>query len=228
MLRNFSLAALVFLAGCASTSQVAQVDRLESVAERPRILLMPPDVKYYVLTAGGLTEPQADWTAQARVNFTNALTAYAAERDADVVQAPASDDPSSAVTRYEKLHAAVGSTILINHFGVAKLPTKAGQFDWGLGAGVSDIREQTGADYALFSFYRDYQASGGRIAFAVLAAAAGVGVSTTAEFGFASLVDLKTGDIVWFNKVDVGSGELRDSDGAMTVIRTLFKGLPAG
>ena len=33
-----------------------------------------------------------------------------------------------------------------------------------------------GADYALFSFYRDFQASGGRMAFAFVAAMAGVGM----------------------------------------------------
>ena len=108
------------------------------------------------------------------------------------------------------------------------MPAKGDTFDWSLGPGVEALAERYQADYALFSFYRDYQASGGRVAFAILAAAAGVAVPTTAEFGFASLVDLHSGDIVWFNKVDVGAGELRDPGGARQVIDTLFKGLPEG
>jgi len=219
---------VVILGGCAVTTQVAQIDNLETVGERPRILLMTPDVKYYLLTAGGMPEPNADWTAAARLNFVDAITKYANRRGADLMKLPTDDDPDQIITSYEKLHSAVGSTVLINHFGVAPLPTKAGSFDWGLGPGVRTIRENYGADYALFSFYRDYQASGGRVAFAILAAAAGVGVPTTAEFGFASLVDLQTGEIVWFNKVDVGAGELRDPEGAMAVIETLFKNLPEG
>jgi hypothetical protein len=78
----------------------------------------------------------------------------------------------------------------------------------------------------LFVFYRDYQASGGRVAFAILAAAAGAGVSTGSEHGFASLVDLKTGDIVWFNVVRAGSGELRDKNGAAAAVSVLFKDIP--
>ena len=131
---------------------------------------------------------------------------------------------------YERLHSAVGYTILNNHFGMMKLPSKANGeiFDWSLGPGISAIAEQYNADYALFVYYRDYQASGGRIAFAIIAAAAGAGVSTGSEHGFASLVDLRTGDIVWFNVVGAGSGELRERDGAAAAVNTLFRDIPTG
>jgi hypothetical protein len=215
--------------GCATTPQtVTQIDQLSSFEGKPRILLMEPDVKYYLLRAGGIPEPNAEWTELARVNFMQALTEYAKQRNSDVVSLDSADATDELVIEYDKLHGAVGSTVLLSHFGMAKLPAKAGRFDWGLGPGVSSLGERYGADYALFSFYRDYQASGGRVAFAVLAAAAGVGVPTTAEFGFASLVDLRTGDIVWFNKVDAGGGELRKTDGARRVIEYLFKDLPQG
>jgi hypothetical protein len=95
-----------------------------------------------------------------------------------------------------------------------------------LGPDVKAIAQKHGADYALFSYYRDYQATGGRVAFAVLAAVAGVGVSRGQEFGFASLVDLQSGDIVWFNQVTAGVGELREKDGARATVEALFKNLP--
>jgi hypothetical protein len=41
-------------------------------------------------------------------------------------------------------------------------------------------------------------------------------------------VDLRTGDVVWFNKVDVGAGELRDREGARTVVDGLFRDMPEG
>ena len=47
------LVVLAVLAGCATTQNVQQVDRLESVKENPRVVLMPPDIRYYLLTAGG-------------------------------------------------------------------------------------------------------------------------------------------------------------------------------
>ena len=109
-----------------------------------------------------------------------------------------------------------------------KMPENERRFDWSLGPGVSEIGEKYDADYLLFCFYRDYQASGGRIAFAILAAYAGVDVSMGYEGGFASLVDLKTGDVVWFNTVAVGGGEMRDPDGARKAVQGLFKDMPTG
>ena len=114
----------------------------------------------------------------------------------------------------------------MHHYGPLKLPSKNGRFDWSLGPGVASLRQQYDADYALFVHYRDYQASGGRVAFAILAAAAGVGVGMGSESGFASLVDLNTGDIVWFNMVVAGSGELRDVDGARKTVAKLLDTMP--
>ena len=109
-----------------------------------------------------------------------------------------------------------------------KLPAKGGAFDWSLGPGVSEIAEDYDADYGLFVFYRDEQASGGRIALAVIAAAAtGAYMNTGGEYGFASLVDLRSGDLVWFNVVGAGSGELRDPTGAAAAVETLFEDMPA-
>jgi len=75
-------------------------------------------------------------------------------------------------------------------------------------------------------YYRDRQASGGRVAFAVLAAAVGAASDVGSESGFASLVDLRTGDIVWFNIVTAGSGELREKDGAASAVARLFQDIP--
>lgn len=222
----FAVVAIIAIAGCATSTKVKQIDRLESVGENPRILIMEPDIKYYLLTVSGVPEPHAEWTIAARENFANALKAYANERGTEVVMMTDSNQLGSAEIEYSKLHGAVGLTIQVNHFGPMRLPNKEGVFDWSLGPGVAEIGEKYNADYALFSYYRDYQASGGRVAFAVIAAVAGVGMSTGWEQGFASLVDLKSGDIVWFNVVQTSAGELRDEQGAGTVVTNLFKGMP--
>lgn len=221
------LGAIIALAGCATTPKpVRQIDRLESVRENPRILIMEPDIKYYLLTASGVTEPHAEWTMAARRNFAKALKAYADERGTDVVTIGESEQPGVAEIAYSKLHGAVGYTVQVNYFGQLPLPSKEGVFDWGLGPGIAEIGEKYNADYALFSYYRDYQASGGRVAFAVLAAVAGVGVSTGHERGFASLVDLKSGEIVWFNVIYTTAGEMRDEEGAKSIVATLFADMP--
>ena len=220
------ITAFLFLSGCATTSNVQQIDKLESIGDNPRIVLMPPDIRYYLVTMGGIPEANAEWTEAAKTNFSKAMLDYAETIGADVRPISA-DNMLPAEIQYETLHSAVGLTLRQHHFGLFKLPSKAGNFDWSLGPGVSAIADNHGADYALFVYYRDYQASGSRVAFAILAQAAGVGVGTGAtEHGFASLVDLKTGDIVWFNVVTAGKGELRNADDAAIAVSTLFKDIP--
>lgn len=216
---------IALLSGCVMSSNVQQIDRLESVGENPRIVMMPPDVKYYLLTASGVPEPNVEWTTAARENFHVAMTDYAASIGTEL-EFISQDNLSENEIRYESLHSAVGSSLLNHHFGMMKLPSKNGKFDWSLGPEIASLGENYDADYALFVYYRDYQASGGRVALAVLAAAVGGAVATGSEHGFASLVDLKTGDIVWFNVVNAGAGELRNKDGAATAVRALFKDIP--
>ena len=217
--------AAITLSACAATN-VQQIDRLSTTRENPRILLMPPDIKYYLLTAGGVPEPNAEWTEAAQENFAEAIQNYATSIGTDLKILDKRNLSQSEI-QYEELHSAVGYTIINNYFGMAKLPSKNGAFDWTLGPDIKEIGEQHDADYALFVFYRDYQASGGRVAFAILAAAAtGAASSLGSESGFASLVDLNTGDIVWFNVVNAGSGELRKKEGAAAAVNSLFKDIP--
>ena len=216
---------ILLMSACAATTNVQQIDQLESIGEDPKIVLMPPDIRYYLLTASGLPEPNAEWTEAAQANFQTAMLDYAETIGADV-QPIMADNLSAGEIQYESLHSAVGLSLMQHHFGMLKLPSKDGKFDWSLGPGVSEIGDNHNADYALFVYYRDYQASGGRVAFAILAAAAGVGVATGSEHGFASLVDLKTGEIVWFNVVNAGVGELRDADSARRTVDNLFRDMP--
>lgn len=225
--RSLLPATALLLSACATTTNVQQIDKLDTVEGQPTVLLMPPDIRYYLVTASGVSEPHAEWTTAAQQNFSKAMQDFAAEIGTDLVMLD-DDDLTPAEMRYRTLHAAVGATVMSNHFGMFKLPTKNGNFDWSLGPGVAEIGGDKDADYALFVFYRDEQASGGRVLFSVLTAAA-VGAYTPAgaEYGFASLVDLESGDVVWFNVVNAGTGELRDPEGAASAVRALFRDIPA-
>ena len=221
------LSGVLFLAGCTTSQQASQAAHVGSVVGAARILLIEPDIKFYVLTAGGVSEPQPDWTEAARRNFVSAAqTQLRAHGHSLVAMDPNVADET--ISQYEKLHESVAGTILQNYFGFAKLPSKQGVFDYSVGPGVSVLRDRYGADYALFVFYRDYRSSGGRMAFAFLAAAVGGIVGTGNQFGFASLVDLTSGDIVWCREVDIGTGDLRDQGGANQTASVLFEGMPGG
>lgn len=120
------------------------------------------------------------------------------------------------------MHRAVGSAVLVHQYIPGQqLPNKEGKFDWSLGPEVAAIAQTHAADYALFLFVRDSYASAGRVGVMVVAALLGVGVPGGAQIGFASLVDLRTGDIVWFNRLARGHGDLRTPEAAAETVREL-------
>lgn len=219
---------LVLLAGCAQTSVLARPG-LGKPAAPARVLVMPADIELSELTAGGLLEPRADWTERARLHVREALRAELEARQAAVLEyeRPAEQAEQSADDRLVKLHDAVGGAITLHKYVPAlHLPTKEGKFDWSLGAGAKRLRDRTGADYALFVVLRDSYASPGRVALIVGAALLGVGIPGGQQVGFASLVDLASGDIVWFNRLIDPAGDLRQADPARRAVRNLLADLP--
>ncbi|MCZ6771205.1 MAG: hypothetical protein O7G83_04340 [Proteobacteria bacterium] len=189
-----------------------------------QVLLMPPDIKYYRITASGITEPNAEWTAQARENYVDALDAFVAKNKLQTT----AEDPAEQTdlgVEYDKLHSAVGATILSHYYGLTKLPTKQGRFDWSLGPGVGEISGPQEREYALFVHYRDYEASGGRVGIALFAAVLGASIDVGHQGGFASLVDLSNGDVVWFNNVPIASGDMRTPGGATKIVDQLLSSL---
>ncbi|MCP4333082.1 MAG: hypothetical protein GY785_10545 [Gammaproteobacteria bacterium] len=56
LLRLSGLILALWIAGCATTGTVKQIDRLDTVDESANILVMRSDVKYYLLTASGVPE----------------------------------------------------------------------------------------------------------------------------------------------------------------------------
>lgn len=231
--RAAALGALLALALC-GCAQINAHSTGRALAERTapaRVMLMPPDVILSELTAGGLTEPRADWTEAARGHVSHALALALAERDAAVVpyEAPpaAAEALRHAHDQLFKLHATVGQSILIHQYGQgAQLPTKADGFEWTLGPGARGLAAPEPADYALFVFLRDSYATAGRVALIITAALLGVGLQGGVQVGFASLVDLNSGDIVWFSRLISGSGDLRTAEPAAHAVAQLLRGFP--
>lgn len=224
---------LLAVAGCAPPTYHA---RLETLPRAGGVVLMPPDIELSEVSAGGVHEPKAEWTAVARVNLDAALDAERQQRGLTMTRFDDSKlDPlrRAELDQIQNLHGAVGRAILRYQFTPNQgLPTKQGRFDWTLGTAARDLRQATGADHALFIWIRDSYASAGRAAVQVLAAIAGavVGVAVIlpggAQVGFASLVDLDSGDIVWFNRLARTSGDLRTPPAAIETAKVLLSGFP--
>jgi hypothetical protein len=221
--------ALALLSGCAANTQRAQIDQLRRTVPNPKIVLMPLDVELSELTAGGLLEPKADWTRQASTLLTNGIRSEHERIGINMVEfseVKADSQAAEQLDQLSKLHGAVGKSILIHRIDALKLPNKGDKFEWTLGPEVQALRDKSGADYALFIYIRDSYASDGRKVAMVFAAVLGVALPAGTQVGFASLVDLSTGDIVWFNQLARGSGDIRTAEPAAETVKVLLTGFP--
>ena len=199
-----------------------------NLANATKVVIMPIDIELFSISGGGVHEPKADWTEAASKHFKLALLEK--QRSFGLKTAELSEEDADDVAEVNALHAAVARSIAMHHFGIAslQLPTKDGLLDWSLGEAVRPVKQKTGADYALFSWVRDSYASSERVATMIVMAAFGVGLVGGMQIGYASLVDLNTGQVLWFNRLVRSSGDLREADKAGETLEALLSGFPVG
>ena len=224
------------VAGCVSTRQVADVQFTPPEGDYS-LIVMRPDVSVGSVTLGGLVEPRADWTEAARANVIAALKAQQAGRGGRTMvleTRAAAGANAELVADLERLHNAVGASIQLHKYSGQDLPTKRRQgIDWTLGQDAVRFGQSTGYDYALFMYAEDSFASTGRVLLGVLGTA-GCFVGFCApmtggrQLAYASLVDLKSGDVVWFNVLQSQLGDIREPAGAAQMIDRLLGRMKAG
>jgi hypothetical protein len=221
----------VLLLALGATAAGAQSRNLapgfEGLPAGAKAVLMPVDVELFSLSAGGVPEPRADWTADAQSHMNEALRQALARSGLDVTTL--ADKDSDDFAEQVGLHAAVARSINLHHsLGAAyALPSKGGRLDWSFDTAMQPLQRKTGARYGLFVWVRDSYASAERkvalVALALFGLVGGGGVQT----GYASLVDLETGQVLWFNRLLRGSGDLREAGAAAESMNALLAGFPA-
>ena len=228
MYRNLILLLIGMLgvAACASTDTNLTTNTFETV-DNATILLVEPDVELTFLKAAGVSEVRADWTDTGKENVLAEIARVVGDKGHRMIEYDV-DPANERAVQIVKLHEVVGATIIKHRFLDMPLPTKKGQFDWSLGPGMADLAEETGADYALFLFARGEYASAGRQTLAIgLAVLGGGSVSNGGQAAWASLVDMATGDVVWFNVAYTGPGtDMREPEGAEYLVGAILKDIP--
>lgn len=221
--------ACLALAACTTTS-VKRVgeESLVKAEQDSKGVLVQPDVQLSLLTASGIPEAREDWSRSAQANLAAAIREELAQR-----HHPFQDlDPETAMGgragQLLRLHDAVGTAIMTFEYSGLRLPSKPkDKFDWTLGDGTKVLRESLGADHALFVTARGSYASAGRKAVMIGAAMLGVSVPLGSQQMFASLVDLRTGNVIWFNVAVAGpSDDMRSPEGARSLVKTLLQKAP--
>jgi hypothetical protein len=230
---------VALLAACTTTDPRTSAEFTAAQAAPARlagrtILLLPADVECGQVTAGGMVQPNAAWTATAEANVMAALERSFAGRGATLVTydlAGLAADRAELHDRVLKLNEAVGGSIF---FLQDVLPTKRAVFEWSVGEGARHLGDDFDADYALFVYLRDTHASAGLVGMNVLKGVVGLatgyvpGMTSGIQVGFAQLVDLETGNVIWFNKLsDTSAGaDLRTAPKAGEAVDALLRGCP--
>jgi hypothetical protein len=239
------LAASIALGACVQTRQYADL-QFTPPQGNYKLLVLRPDVAVGSLTTGGMIEPRAEWTEQARANIIAALRAQQAARGGNVTIVEHRNAlpgvPEQELADLERLNFVVDKSIVEHKYLGDTLPTKYKKgLDWTLGEDAVRLGRKTGYDYALFLHAEDQVASGGRIALGLIGLAGcfvgfcAPNVGGAEQLDYASLVDLKTGEVVWFNVVDAASqvpgikfGDLRTQQGAAQMVERLLGRMKPG
>ena len=235
---RFALVASLALAGCVQTKQYADVQFAPPSGDY-KLLVMRPDVTVGSVTTGGLVEARAEWTESARAKLLTALKAQQAGRGGNAVVLDRRDSlpgvSAETIAELERLHNAVGNSIALHKYMGEDLPTKRRKgLDWTLGEDAVALGRKSGMDYALFMHAEDSFASTGRVALQVLGAAGCLigfcnpDVGGGSQFAYASLVDLRTGDVVWFNVLSSRTGDIRTDEGAALMVERLLGRMKPG
>ena len=240
-----AVAASLALTACVQTRQYADLQFTPPQGDY-KLLVLRPDVTVGSLTTGGMVEPRADWTDQARASIVQALRDQQSARGAKVTFIERRTElpgvTADELADVERLNAAVDESIVVHKYLGDYLPTKRRKgLDWTLGQDAVRLGQKTGYDYALFLHAEDQVASKGRVALGVLGLAGCIvgfcapNVGGAQQLDYASLVDLKTGEVVWFNVVLASSqmpgikfGDLRTPDGARQMVERLLGRMKPG
>lgn len=224
------------LAGCTTTKQFSNTE-FKPPEGRYRMIVMRPDISVGALTAGGVVEPREDWTTTARANVLAALQAQQAVRGGETRIAMTREEAgadAATVLELDRLHRAVGGSIRLHKYTPGQeLPTKRTTFDWTLGEAAVRYGQATNYDYALFLSASDSFSTGGRVALqavSFLGCVVGVCVMPTSgmQYAFASLVDLESGRVVWFNFLASSVGDIRTEKGAEAMVARLLGKMESG
>jgi len=237
---------ILVMAGCAPTFR-AHPQFQERVKLLKTVAVMPPSIKVYRLTAGGVKELMDEWTATAHQNVTRAIeaelggqsgfafkpfptTSAVLEVDKDLT----AESVEAELEETKALYRAVSASIMLHTYvDKHKFDEKLTNFDYSLGPEVEKLAKLANADALLFISGLDHISTGGRQALMflgiLLAGATGVyaGPAGGATSLSVALVDPATGAILWYNIAgSQGGHDLRDTESTADLVKQVFKDFP--
>lgn len=237
MRKTYVFVFLLLLSGCATTYRTNLRFEDYFCAQRPKtIAIMPPDIKIHRLTAGGVSELVDEWSDEATEKVVNLLIQQINSFRSLTVSSfkieYLNEEKRSFLKEQRGLFNAVSYSIISHtYLPESTFSHKIAHFDYTLGHEIAPLSEIANADTLLFCSGRNYIWTSGRVVLStfglLIGAATGVSVIVPAgpEWLVVSLVDAKTGDVVWFDFVAM-PGDLRNEEVDRKHIKRIFSSFP--
>lgn len=229
----FLTCVLVLLAGCTTAPKFSLH---QSLSQSPhyglpkKVLMVSPDIRVSEISAGGVIEKVDDWSNQAKTHVLNALRRKTGAKGLfELMDLPQFSVQEKAILDQ---HVALYDVVAGNAFtyGRSLEPAwahKHKEFDYTLGNGLASLSERTGAEAALIIVGQDFISSKERKVTIVLGALFGVGLPGGPTFVSAGVVDLKTGNLLWFNyDFTVATRDMREAKDVDEIIEAIFNEYP--
>jgi len=230
---------LFFISGCAG-APVRMQPQFQTYFDTPPekiVTVAPIDIKFYKLTAGGVSEQMDEWDKRSDQLFEKEIIAKLDASPKIKINILEEDkfkpDFKKFLDEQYGLYRAISQSIIIHTYvPMSTFPLKLKNFDYTFGPDIGNINSHYPTDAILFfSGSRTYW-TGGRILLAtfgvVTAAATGVAVipASVPDWVAVALVDAKTGNVLWFRYVggvDQQIGDLRNEKYVGDIVNYLFR-----
>ncbi len=222
--------AFVFMMGCTNIVMPIESRLHYSITETNRQpipsnwVLLGNEIEVEEISKGNIRETLLSWSALARANINKELKPVARNFHLKLFDLPAlSDTESEIVNKYSVLYHLMIYSIVHHIRGEETWQHKINKFDYSIGNGLNFLRTH-GIDAALFIAGRQsvIWKNRGQDATRIINIS-GKDISMGQMIIIMGLVDLSTGNFLWFNVVDAIEVDLRNPSDVNEILAKIFK-----
>lgn len=216
--RTVATRVVALLIACVTAAASADETTTEPAAAAPKAVLLPAYFQIFSLATASAQEAP-EWSRAAERDATAALAKLVPDHgDLQLLPMPElSAEEQELLSQQLAFYRVVAGAA----HGIAEPPG-----EYTIGSKLEFIRAKSGADKALIVFGQDIISTGGRVAFAFVAAAAGIGIPGGFGSVTVGLVDLETGRLEWVSMLP-GKGNLNDTDNVYESLDRIVCAYPA-
>jgi hypothetical protein len=210
------LVALLVLSACGTQSLVNSSVAEWRTKKVAKLMYLPPEFRIYEVPLGGKEERVVSWEKQASQYFTDTMEGIGVLHPD--VQMISTNTLNLELTKLVAQHYALFCTMvpqimLVKSDVIPALSSKRQQFGYTLGPGLAALEAATGAQLLVFAVGQDRIRSTQRRVFDSVLNLNIITMGRKAQTGtlVVSVIDVKTGDIVWLDNAFTSSMSFNDA-----------------